>query len=103
MNAPGLRQTPRDWFVADSPLEESGFEPSVPLLRKFLPGCCRREIPERLAGVPHHSGPFEAHCVCKDCRRQVEPDPAEMADPVQTPPDDSQLDAVYSMMQKTAA
>jgi hypothetical protein len=51
----------------------------------------------------HHSGPFEAHCVCKDCRHQVEPDPAEMADPVQTPPDDSQLDAVYSMMQKTAA
>jgi uncharacterized protein GlcG (DUF336 family) len=30
-----------------------GFEPSVPLSRKFLPGCCRREIPERLAGVPY--------------------------------------------------
>src|SRR5580693_7348170 len=28
-------------FAPDSPLEESGFEPSVPLLRKFLPGCCR--------------------------------------------------------------
>ena len=40
---------------------------------------------------------------CKECHHQVEPDPAEMADPVQTPPDDSQLDAVYSMMQKTAA
>jgi hypothetical protein len=40
-------------FARDSPLEESGFEPSVPLLRKFLPGCCRREIPERLAGVPY--------------------------------------------------
>ena len=26
-----LRQTPRDWFVADSPLEESGFELPVPL------------------------------------------------------------------------
>jgi hypothetical protein len=37
-----------DWL-----LEESGFEPSVPLLRKFLPGCCRKEIPERLAGVPY--------------------------------------------------
>jgi hypothetical protein len=40
-------------FSRDSPLEESGFEPSVPLLRKFLPGCCRKEIPERLAGVPY--------------------------------------------------
>ena len=40
-------------FAPDSPLEESGFEPSVPLSRKFLPGCCRREIPERLAGVPY--------------------------------------------------
>jgi hypothetical protein len=40
-------------FAADSLLEESGFEPSVPLSRKFLPGCCRREIPERLAGVPY--------------------------------------------------
>jgi hypothetical protein len=25
-------------FARDSPLEESGFEPSVPLLRKGLPG-----------------------------------------------------------------
>jgi hypothetical protein len=25
-----VRQTPRDWFVADSALEGSGFEPSVP-------------------------------------------------------------------------
>jgi hypothetical protein len=40
-------------FALDSLLEESGFEPSVPLSRKFLPGCCRREIPERLAGVPY--------------------------------------------------
>ena len=40
-------------FAQDSSLEESGFEPSVPLSRKFLPGCCRREIPERLAGVPY--------------------------------------------------
>jgi len=43
----------RTEFAADSLLEESGFEPSVPLSRKFLPGCCRREIPERLAGVPY--------------------------------------------------
>ena len=42
-------------FAADSLLEESGFEPSVPLSRKFLPGCCRREIPERLAGVPYEA------------------------------------------------
>ena len=39
----------RDRRFADSPLEEAGFEPSVPLLRKGLP----REIPERLAGVPY--------------------------------------------------
>ena len=30
VTAPGLRQTPRDRFVADSPLEGAGFEPSVP-------------------------------------------------------------------------
>jgi hypothetical protein len=28
VNAPGKR--PRDWFVADSPLEEGGFELAVP-------------------------------------------------------------------------
>jgi hypothetical protein len=40
-----LRDTPNSerrpgapWFAHDSPLEESGFEPSVPLLRKGLPG-----------------------------------------------------------------
>jgi len=33
-------------FARDSPLEEAGFEPSVPLLRQGL-DCCRREIPDR--------------------------------------------------------
>jgi hypothetical protein len=30
------RQTPRDRFVADSPLEENGFEPSVPSVRRLF-------------------------------------------------------------------
>jgi hypothetical protein len=32
----GLRQTPRDRFVADSTLEQAGFEPSVPLATELL-------------------------------------------------------------------
>jgi hypothetical protein len=31
-------------FATDSPLEESGFEPSVPLLRKALLGIANRDV-----------------------------------------------------------
>ena len=35
----GIPRSEEVRFAMDSPLEESGFEPSVPLSRKFLPGC----------------------------------------------------------------
>ena len=50
-------------FASDSPLEESGFEPSVPPLAKGAAGCCRREIPERPAGSRISSGPLHGAAV----------------------------------------
>ena len=42
---PRSRSSPQ--FVADSLLEETGFEPSVPLSQKGSLGCCRTEMPDR--------------------------------------------------------
>jgi len=39
-----LRSPSQQQFASDSPLEESGFEPSVPLLRKALLGVANRDI-----------------------------------------------------------
>src|SRR5215475_9550913 len=46
---------PPDRKFADSPLEGTGFEPSVPLLRKGSPGCCRTKMPDRQAGWGHQA------------------------------------------------
>src|SRR6516165_7280251 len=54
VNAPQLRRTPRDWFVAGSALEEAGFELAVPPRRERLwgttPGKHRRLGPGPVRG-----------------------------------------------------
>ena len=45
-------------FAPDSPLEESGFEPSVPLLRKGLPGVAEGRFRNDWLGPVLSSGPL---------------------------------------------
>src|SRR6516164_11488282 len=76
-------RTPCDRFVADSALEGTGFEPSVPLLRKALlgsPWLHRSPTPERfVADSPLERDGFEpsvplVYASAPCCRRECDSD-----------------------------